>query len=398
MVENSQDISEIQKDVVAPLDLRSLFVAGVHFGHPTKRWNPKMDKYIYGKRSSAHIIDLIQTIDSIKDAKSFIEKIVGEGGECLMVGTKPQAQEIIKSYAEKSGAMYINRRWLGGMMTNFNTIQHRIDRLVHLEEAFSKGSIIAQTKRETLKLSNELERLKKFFGGIMEMRKVPDVLFVVDITEEVIAVTEAAKLGIPVVAMVDTNCDPALIKYPIPSNDDSIRSIELITKHISEAVLSGKEIAKKAFEDKLASEAILEAQEAEARSKAQAKAAQKSSGSNSKNTQDKSDSKLEEKKLLSNKANTKPSSDEGNLSKLKETDKVKSEVSAKAKEPKAKEPKAKEAKAKEPKAKEAKAKEAKAKEPKAKEPKAKEPKAKEPKSSKNKKTEIQSSKEDENND
>ena len=345
MVENSQNISEIQEDAVAPLDLRSLFVAGVHFGHPTKRWNPKMSKYIYGKRSSAHIIDLIQTIDSIKDAKSFIEKIVGEGGECLMVGTKPQAQEIIKSYAEKSGAMYINRRWLGGMMTNFNTIQHRIDRLVHLEEAFSKGNIIAQTKRETLKLSNELERLKKFFGGIMEMRKLPDVLFVVDITEEVIAVTEAAKLGIPVVAMVDTNCDPVSINYPIPSNDDSIRSIELITKHISEAVLSGKEIAKRAHEDKLASEAILEAQEAEARSKAQAKAAQKNPSSPSENNDNKSDLKDSKEKSSPNNTKTKSGTDKDNSSNSKEDKKVKSKVSSKSKETKAKETKAKETKA-----------------------------------------------------
>lgn len=334
MVENTQNTSEVQKDTVAPLDLRSLFVAGVHFGHPTKRWNPKMNKYIYGKRSSAHIIDLIQTIDSIKDAKSFIEKIVGEGGECLMVGTKPQAQEIIKEYAEKSGAMYINQRWLGGMMTNFNTIQHRIERLVHLEEAFSKGNITAQTKRETLKLSNELERLKKFFGGIMEMRKVPDVLFVVDITEEVIAVTEAAKLGIPVVAMVDTNCDPGLVQYPIPSNDDSIRSIELIAKHISEAVLSGKQIAKKAHDDKLASEAILEAQEAEARSKAQAKAAEKNPTSNSKSKQEKSETN---KKKQPTSAKAKADLDTDN--KLKEVKKVKPKVSSKTKETKVEEKK-----------------------------------------------------------
>ena len=352
MVENTQPSSEQKEDTVAPLDLRSLFVAGVHFGHPTKRWNPKMNKYIYTKRSSAHIIDLIQTIDSIKDAKSFIEKIVGEGGECLMVGTKPQAQEIIKEYAEKSGAMYINQRWLGGMMTNFNTIQNRIERLVHLEEAFSKGNITAQTKRETLKLSNELQRLKKFFGGIMEMRKVPDVLFVVDITEEVIAVAEATKLGIPVVAMVDTNCDPGLVNYPIPSNDDSIRSIELITKHISEAVLSGKEIAKKAHDDKLASEAILEAQEAEARSRAQAKAAEKNPTLNSKPKQEKS---LDDKEKKSPQAKAKADTDNGNNT--KDVKKVKSKVSSKPKETKVKETKA----------------------------------------SKNKKTEIKSSKKDENN-
>ena len=370
MVEKTQNTSEAKEDTVAPLDLRSLFVAGVHFGHPTKRWNPKMSKYIYGKRSSAHIIDLIQTIDSIKEAKSFIEKIVGEGGECLMVGTKPQAQVIIKEYAEKSGAMYINQRWLGGMMTNFGTIQNRIERLVHLEEAFSKGNVVAQTKRESLKLSNELERLKKFFGGIMEMRRLPDVLFVVDITEEVIAVAEALKLGIPVVAMVDTNCDPGLVQYPIPSNDDSIRSIELITKHISEAITSGKEIAKKAHDDKLASEAILEAQEAEARSKAQAKAAEKSPTSNSKTNQEKSQDK---KRKNSTPVEAKTDSDTDNKSnELKKT--------------KSKEPKVKEARVKEPKVKE----------PKVKEAKVKEAKVKEAKTSKNKKTETKSSKKEEN--
>ena len=375
MIENTQNTSDTQEDTVAPLDLRSLFVAGVHFGHPTKRWNPKMNMFIYGKSSSAHIIDLIQTIDSIKEAKSFIEKIVGEGGECLMVGTKPQAQLIIKEYAEKSGAMYINQRWLGGMMTNFGTIQNRIERLVHLEEAFSKGNVVAQTKRESLKLSNELERLKKFFGGIMEMRRLPDVLFVVDITEEVIAVAEALKLGIPVVAMVDTNCDPGLVQYPIPSNDDSIRSIELITKHISEAITSGKEIAKKAHDDKLASEAILEAQEAEARSKAQAKAAEKSPTSNSKTNQEKSQDK---KRKNSTPVEAKTDSDTDNKSnELKKT--------------KSKEPKVKEARVKEPKVKEAKVKEAKVKEA-----KVKEAKVKESKTSKNKKTETKSSKKEEN--
>ena len=229
--------------------------------------------------------------------------------------------------------MYINQRWLGGMMTNFGTIQNRIERLVHLEEAFSKGTVVAQTKRESLKLSNELERLKKFFGGIMEMRRLPDVLFVVDITEEVIAVAESLKLGIPVVAMVDTNCDPGLVQYPIPSNDDSIRSIKLITKHISEAIISGKEIAKKAHDDKLASEAILEAQEAKARSKAQAKAAEKSPTSNSKRGQEKSKDK---KRKNSTPLEVKTDSDKDNKSnELKKT---------KSKETKIKESKVKEAK------------------------------------------------------
>ena len=164
-----------EDETLAPLDLRSLFVAGVHFGHPSKRWNPKMSEYIFGKRSRAHIIDLSKTLTSLNTAKEFIETIVGKGGECLLVGTKAQAQGAIKEQADKVGAMYINQRWLGGMMTNFQTIQARIERLVYLEDAFAKGTVVAQTKRESLMLAAEVERLNKFFGGIKEMEK-----FVID--------------------------------------------------------------------------------------------------------------------------------------------------------------------------------------------------------------------------
>ena len=265
-----------QEETLAPLDLRSLFVAGVHFGHPSKRWNPKMDEYIFGKRSRAHIIDLSKTVTMLKTAKDFIEKIVGEGGECLLVGTKAQAQGAIKDQADKVGAMYINQRWLGGMMTNFQTIQHRIERLVYLEDAFAKDTIVAQTKRESLMLAAEVERLNKFFGGIKEMEKLPQVLFIVDIEKESIAVAEAKRLGIPVVAIVDTNCDPTEVEYAIPGNDDSVRSITLITQHIAEAIASGKTAAKLAREERMAAEAELEAQEAAARAAAQAKAAERS--------------------------------------------------------------------------------------------------------------------------
>ncbi|MDG0866297.1 30S ribosomal protein S2 [Candidatus Lucifugimonas marina] len=260
---------------MAPLDLRSLFVAGVHFGHPSKRWNPKMAEYIFGKRSRAHIIDLSKTVTSLKAAKEFIEKIVGQGGECLMVGTKAQAQSPIKEQAEKAGAMYINQRWLGGMMTNFQTIQRRIERLVFLEDAFAKDTVVAQTKRESLMLAAEVVRLNKFFGGIKEMEKLPQVLFIVDIEKEKIAIAEAKRLGIPVVAIVDTNCDPTEVDYAIPGNDDSVRSITLITQHIAEAISSGKAAAKAAREERLAAEAELEAQEAAARAAAQAKAAER---------------------------------------------------------------------------------------------------------------------------
>lgn len=264
-----------QEETLAPLDLRSLFVAGVHFGHPSKRWNPKMADYIFGKRSRAHIIDLSKTVTSLKSAKEFIEKIVGAGGECLMVGTKAQAQAAIKEQANAVGAMYINQRWLGGMLTNFQTIQPRIERLVFLEDAFAKDTVVAQTKRESLMLAAEVERLNKFFGGIKEMEKLPQVLFIVDIEKEKLAVAEARRLGIPIVAIVDTNCDPTEVDYAIPGNDDSVRSITLITKHIAEAIASGKAAAKLALEERLAAEAELEAQEAAARAAAQAKAAER---------------------------------------------------------------------------------------------------------------------------
>jgi small subunit ribosomal protein S2 len=234
-----------------------------------------MAEYIFGKRSRAHIIDLSKTVTSLKAAKEFIEKIVGQGGECLMVGTKAQAQSPIKEQAEKAGAMYINQRWLGGMMTNFQTIQRRIERLVFLEDAFAKDTVVAQTKRESLMLAAEVVRLNKFFGGIKEMEKLPQVLFIVDIEKEKIAIAEAKRLGIPVVAIVDTNCDPTEVDYAIPGNDDSVRSITLITQHIAEAISSGKAAAKAAREERLAAEAELEAQEAAARAAAQAKAAER---------------------------------------------------------------------------------------------------------------------------
>ncbi len=268
-------VAEGQREALAPLDLRSLFVAGVHFGHLSKRWNPKMENFIFGKRSRAHIIDLSKTVDALKSAKEFIEDIVSKGGECLLVGTKAQAQAAIKEQAEKVGAMYINQRWLGGMMTNFQTIQARIERLVYLEDAFAKGTVVVQTKRESLMLAAEVERLNKFFGGIKEMAKLPEVLFIVDIEKEKIAVAEARRLGIPIVAIVDTNCDPTEVDHAIPGNDDSIRSITLLTQHITEAIASGKVAARRVQEERLAVEAELEAQEAAARAAAQAKAAER---------------------------------------------------------------------------------------------------------------------------
>lgn len=271
----TSETPQTTEETLAPLDLRSLFIAGVHFGHPSKRWNPKMEEFIFTKRSRAHIIDLSKTVESLKAAKAFIEKIVAGGGECLLVGTKAQAQGAIKEHAESAGAMYINQRWLGGMMTNFQTIKPRIERLVFLEDAFAKDAVVAQTKRESLMLAAEVERLNKFFGGIKEMEKLPQVLFIVDIEKEKIAVAEAKRLGIPIVAIVDTNCDPTEVDYAIPGNDDSVRAISLITQHIAEAIAGGKIAAQKAREERMAAEAELEAQEAAARAAAQAKAAER---------------------------------------------------------------------------------------------------------------------------
>lgn len=256
-----------------PLTLRALFEAGVHFGHPTRRWNPKMRNFIYTDRAGSHIIDLTKTLASIERACAFVRDVVSKGGNCVFVGTKKQAQEPIEHEARRCGAMFINQRWLGGMMTNFQTIQQRIDHLVRLEEAFAKGEVQATTKREAQRISHEVERLNKYLGGIKEMTRLPDVLFVVDIVEEKIAIAEARKLGIPVVAMVDTDSDPTQVQHPIPGNDDGVRSIHLIASRIANAIIDGRDLGRRLEEERLADEAELEAQEAAARARAQAEAA-----------------------------------------------------------------------------------------------------------------------------
>ena len=259
------------------VSIQDLFDAGTHFGHASRRWNPKMTKYIFTKRNGSHIIDLSKTIEKLEDALSFMEETVAKGGKCLFVGTKKHAQSIIRSNAERSGSYYINQRWLGGLMTNFKTIEKRLDRLVELEESFAKGEVISQTKRESQKLDAERGRLNKFFSGIKEMNELPTVLFVVDIHREQIAVAEAKKLGIPVVGMVDTNSNPDEIDYPIPANDDGLRSIQIITDLVTESIISGQEINRKRQEDLLAEEAELEKIEQEARNKAQAAASRRQS-------------------------------------------------------------------------------------------------------------------------
>ena len=269
------------------ITIQDLFDAGSHFGHPSRRWNPKMTKYIFTKRNGSHIIDLSKTLIKLEEALSFLEDVISKGGKCLFVGTKKHAQSIIKSSAERSDSYYINQRWLGGLMTNFKTIEKRLERLVELEESFAKGLVISQTKRESQKLDAERGRLNKFFSGIKEMSELPSVLFVVDIHRENIAVAEAKKLGIPVVGMVDTNSNPDEIEYPIPSNDDGLRSIQIITDLVTDSIISGQEISRKRQEDQLAEEAELERQEQEARNKAQAEA--------SKRQTKKAEEKVEEK-------------------------------------------------------------------------------------------------------
>lgn len=260
-------------EVSETADVRTLFNAGVHFGHPSKRWNPKMKRYIFTKRRNAHIIDLAKTTVALHEARKFITTIVGNGGDCLMVGTKKQAQGPIEQEAKRAGAHYISQRWPGGLLTNFQTIQSRIVKLVKLEDQAAKGELQVQTKREAQKAQTEISRLNQYLGGIKEMSRLPSVLFIVDITTEDIAVREATRLGIPVVAVVDTNSDPDAVKFPIPGNDDAVRSIQLIASQIADSILEGKGLAQKAQADKMAADAELEAMEASARSNVQAAAA-----------------------------------------------------------------------------------------------------------------------------
>ena len=261
------------------ISIKELFDAGSHFGHTVRKWNPQMTEYIHSKKNGTHIINLVKTQEKLIDAINFVTEIVSNGGNCLFVGTKKHAQVIIRDCAERSKSLYINQRWLGGLMTNFNTIEKRLERLVELEDAFAKGNVIAQTKRESQKLDAEVARLNKFFSGIKEMNSLPSFLFVVDINRESIAVEEAKKLDIPVVGIVDTNSDPNEIKHPIPANDDGLRSIEIITNIITEAIIMGQNNYLKKQEDQLAQEAELERMESEARQKAQSEAFKRQSKS-----------------------------------------------------------------------------------------------------------------------
>ncbi len=223
------------------VSMKQLLEAGVHFGHQTRRWNPKMAEYIFTERNGIYIIDLQKTVKKLEDAYMFIREIAAEGGEVLFVGTKKQAQESVKEEAIRCGMPFVNARWLGGMLTNFNTIQKRIRRLAQLKAMEADGTFDLLPKKEVAKLALEIEKLEKFMGGITEMKKQPAAMFIVDPRKERIAVLEAKKLGIPIVAIVDTNCDPDEVDYVIPGNDDAIRAVKLIAGAMADAVIEGRQ-------------------------------------------------------------------------------------------------------------------------------------------------------------
>ena len=223
------------------VSMKQLLEAGVHFGHQTRRWNPKMSEYIFTERNGIYIIDLQKTVKKLEDAYSFVRDLSAEGKSVLFVGTKKQAMDSIKEEAERAGAYYVNARWLGGMLTNFTTIRRRVGRLKQLRAMEADGTFDLLPKKEVIKLNLEIEKLEKFLGGIKDMEEMPGALFIVDPRKEKIAVSEAHKLGIPVVAIVDTNCDPDEVDYVIPGNDDAIRAVKLIAGAMASAVIEGRE-------------------------------------------------------------------------------------------------------------------------------------------------------------
>jgi small subunit ribosomal protein S2 len=223
--------------------MRQLLEAGVHFGHQTRRWNPKMKRFIFGERNGIYIIDLKQTLERIDVAYSYVRDLVADGGTILFVGTKKQTQDPVSTYAAQCGMPYINERWLGGMLTNFNTILGRVKKMQEYERMRAAGDFEAMPKKEALIISRELDKLERNLGGIRRMNKLPDAIFVIDTKKEHIAVTEANKLGLPIVAVVDTNCDPDVIQYVIPGNDDAIRAGTLLCRVIADAVEEGRYIA-----------------------------------------------------------------------------------------------------------------------------------------------------------
>jgi len=235
---------------VKSISLKELVETGVHFGHKTDRWNPKMKKYIFAKRSGIHVIDLEKTLACLEKASLAIKSVIEKNGTILFVGTKKQARDIVKEEAERCGAFYVTERWLGGTLTNFTTIRQTINRMKSLESRREEGKFDSLTKKERLSIDKEITKLKRNLEGIRDMEKFPDMLYVIDIRKEKIAVNEAKTLGIPICAIVDTNVDPDPIDYPIPGNDDAIKSISILTKAIADAVLEAKELKAKKTESK----------------------------------------------------------------------------------------------------------------------------------------------------
>ena len=236
---------------MAVVSMKQLLEAGVHFGHQTRRWNPKMAPYIYTERNGIYIIDLQKTVKKLEEAYNFVRETSANGGNVLFVGTKKQAQDAIKEEAARCGGYYVNARWLGGMLTNFRTMRTRIDRLAQLKKMEEDGTFAMLPKKEVIKHQGEIEKLEKYLGGVKEMKKLPAAMFIVDPRKERNAIAEAQKLGIPVVAIVDTNCDPDEIDYVIPGNDDAIRAIRLIAATMANAAIEGRQ-----GEDAVAAEAV----------------------------------------------------------------------------------------------------------------------------------------------
>ncbi|MCG1769622.1 30S ribosomal protein S2 [Staphylococcus epidermidis] len=226
---------------MAVISMKQLLEAGVHFGHQTRRWNPKMKKYIFTERNGIYIIDLQKTVKKVEEAYNFVKQISEEGGKVLFVGTKKQAQESVKAEAERAGQFYVNQRWLGGILTNYKTISKRIKRISEIEKMEEDGLFEVLPKKEVVELKKEYDRLIKFLGGIRDMKSMPQALFVVDPRKERNAIAEALKLNIPIVGIVDTNCDPDEIDYVIPANDDAIRAVKLLTGKMADAILEGQQ-------------------------------------------------------------------------------------------------------------------------------------------------------------
>jgi len=282
---------------MAVVTMRQMLEAGVHFGHQTRRWNPKMKQFIFGERNGIHILNLDQTLERVESAYSFVRDLVANGGTILFVGTKKQAQDPVRSYAEKCGMPYVNERWLGGMLTNFGTISKSVGKMQEYQRMRESGEFEAMPKKEALMISRKLEKLQKDLAGISVLNRRPDAVFILDTMKENIAVTEANKLKIPVVAVVDSNVDPDLITYPIPGNDDAIRANDLMARVIAEAVIEGRFIAQKRTPAAAAAaparsveqEAAFEAQQAEARRQAAAQQAEREARLAAAKTDDASD-------------------------------------------------------------------------------------------------------------